>query len=153
MSLYNLLHGVNPLAGIWLTMLDLKPDDVGRFRDCYLARDDETKELQIHIYTRNGGGNREDHWGVFDRLSNHPMYLRDWDDDFDSTYATIAFKIPDGFKSAVQELVKEQPESVPPSPQERFSAFMEKLQSGVDDPQVARVTTALKPVFERLQKQ
>lgn len=31
------------------------------------------------------------------RLPTHPLYIRDQDDDFDSTYATFYFKVPDEF--------------------------------------------------------
>lgn len=65
-----------------------------------LADDD----LVVEIYTRNGGGNRE-HYdedddpsspaSVMESFPQHPNYITDWDDDFDSTYATILLRVPD----------------------------------------------------------
>jgi len=92
MSLFNMLHGYNPLAPIFLKMLGLQLDDVGRFRDAYLWKD--TDGLRIHVYTRNGGGNRNEYQHVFDKLSLNEYYERDYDDEFDCTYATIVFRIP-----------------------------------------------------------
>ena len=105
MSLYNILHGVDDLAPILLKILDLdQPDgkfDTGRFRDIYL-NEDGTK---IILLTRNGGGNRDDYQNIFDSLeADHPNYITDFDDDFDSTYAYIEFSIPDQFKEDLKAL-------------------------------------------------
>lgn len=75
----------------------------GRFRDIYYDK----KEGKIILYTRNGGGNREDYWYVFDLLRKHPNYISDYDDDFDCTYAYIAFSVPEEFKKALDDLVNE----------------------------------------------
>jgi hypothetical protein len=91
MNMYNLLHGRNPLAELILSTLGLTANDVGRFRDCFVA------DGEIAVYTRNGGGNRQDYQHVFDALATHSCYLRDTDDDFDSTYATVYFKFPDRY--------------------------------------------------------
>ena len=84
----NILHGRNHHAGVILAMLGLNESDFGRFRDAHVA------EGEIAVYTRCGGGNREDYEEMFESLSQHPRYLRDKDDDFDSTYATIYFSVP-----------------------------------------------------------
>lgn len=106
MTMYNIIHGRNPLATIILAALDLTEHDVGRFRDAFVA------ENEIAVYTRNGGGYRNcwcendgEHSDSADcgcpgciithRLPKHPNYLRDQDDEFDSTYATIYFSIPE----------------------------------------------------------
>ena len=113
--MYNILFGRNPMSTIILGMLNLKQEDVGRFRDTYISNG------EIAVYTRNGGGNR-DCWNegkiegvdcgdrgcyaciITYRLPKHPNYLRDEDDDFDSTYATIWFSIPDKFKELAHRL-------------------------------------------------
>lgn len=64
----------------------------GRFRDIYFENEGEPK---IILYTRNGGGNRDWYEYVFELLSKHPLYITDYDDDFDCTYAYIEFKAPD----------------------------------------------------------
>ena len=75
------------------TMLNIQRDDFGRFRDAWLE-DDGTGNLRIAIYTRNGGGNRPDYEDVTNALRQHPLYLDDRDDTFDSTYATYYFRFP-----------------------------------------------------------
>lgn len=99
--MYNLIHGRNPFANLLLDVLGLDERAVGRFRDAFVA------EGEIAVYTRNGDGNRRC-WNatpgadcdcpgcaISYRLPAHPLYLRDEDDGFDSTYATVYFRIPD----------------------------------------------------------
>jgi len=143
MSLYNLMHGMHPLAGILLGVAGLDHRTLGRFRDCYLGRS-ESGELEIHVFTRNGGGNRE-HFrdgpagmecGCYGCVITHhapkmPGYVRDFDDEFDSTYATIVFSIPEKVRPALEGLVQERPDSVPASHQERFEAFMKKIKERI----------------------
>ena len=115
MSLYNMLFGKNPVAPLLLKMLDLTEEDVGRFRDAYL------QDGKIVVYTRNGGGNRG-HWDfVYEEydegpdcpcpgckmeyvLPEHPNYVRDYDDDFDSTYAYVVFDVPEKYQEFVKAL-------------------------------------------------
>ncbi|MBS1722625.1 MAG: hypothetical protein JSS66_06400 [Armatimonadetes bacterium] len=112
MSLYNMMHGFNPLTPILAHILGLSIAEnqpgtpVGRFRDIELNADG----TQIHLLTRNGGGNRE-HWsfsyeteegpecpcpGCIQEyvLPKHPQYVSDSDDDFDSTFAITVFNVP-----------------------------------------------------------
>src|SRR5699024_12456758 len=63
------------------------------------------------IYTRNGAGNRECyHEGdsdyeagctgcIMDGLPEHPQYVADFDDSFDSTYATIILSVQEDQKA------------------------------------------------------
>lgn len=95
MSLYNIMFGENPASEAILATLGLSPTDCGRFRDCFIAKG------EIAVYTRNGGNNREDCMPDF---SQHPNYLRDEDDDFDSTYATIYFSFPDTYAEELKRL-------------------------------------------------
>jgi hypothetical protein len=106
MSMYGMVFGRSPLTFPILLSLGLTLEDVGRYRDAWVS------EGEFAIYTRNGGGNRE-HWIDDDEpglncrctgctityhLPQHPNYLRDRDDEFDSTYATVYFSIPDELK-------------------------------------------------------
>lgn len=153
MSLYNMIHGVNPLAGPLLTMLDMKPEQCGRFRDCFLTDErPDIAPLVIAVYTRNGGGNREEYEDVTEELRAHPGFVADYDDDFDCTYATYLFKVPERYVQMLEKLVKADPAAVPASPHERFEAFMTKLKSGEQDEQTRRVIDATKPIFEKLTK-
>lgn len=152
MSLYNALFGRNPASRLLLAMLDLTEGDVGRFRDCYLARD-ENKKLKIVIYTRNGGGNREDYQAVTDALQSHADYLTDYDDDFDCTYASYEFKVPEKFAATAEELASLGAESSV-SPMEKFKALIENLQKGdANDPAVKRAMDVGKDIFGRIEEQ
>ena len=98
MGLYNMVFGMNPLSDVILATLGLTRADCGRFRDCFVTNG------EIAVYTRNGGGNREEYQPVIDKLAEHPCYLRDQDDDFDNTYATIYFKFPDEFAEGLKKI-------------------------------------------------
>lgn len=95
MSLYNLLFGVNSNSDVLLAILGLKKSDVERFRDCGF------EDGGIFIYTRTGGGNREDYPN--EGLTSSPYYLGDEDDEYDKTYATYHFKFPDEIKNDCQK--------------------------------------------------
>lgn len=116
-GLYNLIFGVNQMSTVILATLGLTTEDVGRFRDCFVT------EGEIAVYTRNGGGNRESYQEVFDTLAQHPCYLRDQDDDFDCTYATIYFKFPDEFADQLKKLDI----GVPFNPSQRWLDAIEAL--------------------------
>lgn len=122
MSLYGMVHGENPVATQLLLILGLSVDDVGRYRDAYLNADGS----HIIIYTRNGGGNREEYEDVFEALRQHLKYLRDWDDDFDSTYAYIEFAVPDEFLAFTSSLATgKEPKSVG----EKFEETIKRITS------------------------
>lgn len=80
--------------------------DVGRFRDAWVEKGDDGEPV-IAIYTRNGGGNREDYEGVIADLQDHSLYLRDADDDFDRTYATFYFRTPDELREEFRAIASE----------------------------------------------
>lgn len=110
-GLYNVLFGVNPVADTLLFTLGYTREDCGRFRNCYITEDNK-----IVIYTRNGGGNRDDYEDVFETMSQHPCYISDHDDDFDCTYAYITFSFPENFKDELTALATNN-QSVAPSEQ------------------------------------
>jgi len=159
MSLYNLLHGRNPLSAIFLKVLDIDQPEgkwhSGRFRDIY-ANEDGTK---IILYTRNGGGNRE-HWNdekeagpdcdctgctIQYHLPKHPNYLSDEDDDFDCTYAYVNFSVPTEYTELVKALsTGEKPETV----HEKFVKTMAEMKK-MSKEQV-ETDPRFKPVCEAL---
>ena len=98
MSMYNMLHGFNPAATLCLGALDLAATEFGRFRDAFLCNG------EIVVHTRCGGGNREDYQHVFDKMREHPDFLRDYDDSFDSTYADFVFRFPEKHAEFLKEL-------------------------------------------------
>lgn len=135
-----MLCGYNEVAGTLLFMIGLKPQDTGRFRDCYLSKDG----TKILVYTRNGGGNRPDHMPDF---SKHPQFIRDYDDDFDSTFATIEFNVPDEYKEICNELVKTTDTR---TGAERMNHVLEELKAGADTPSNKRVMEIGKQICDQI---
>lgn len=125
MSLYNMLHGNNPSAGVLLSVLNLTTGDVGRFRDCYLEQKGAGSPI-IVIYTRNGGGNRDDYEDVTEYLRGHPNYITDFDDDFDCTYASYLFSLPEGSKEISQKIIDAGLLNTT-TPHEKFQAVMDAI--------------------------
>ena len=93
MSLYNMLFGQNPASGFLLASLNKTSDEFGRFRDAYYEKTDDGGK--IIVYTRCGGGNREYYQEVFDEMETHPLFIKEYDDDFDCTYAYFEFNAPE----------------------------------------------------------
>ena len=92
MSLYNMINGFNPACVIIMPMLGRKQEDYPRFRDCYV------EDGKIAIYTRTGGNNRNCGYGE-EELYKDPNYVSSYDDDFDPTYATYLFTVPEKWKA------------------------------------------------------
>lgn len=159
MSLYNMMFGNNPLAGLTLQALQLSPNDIPRFRDAYF----DAEENHLVIYTRTGGGNREyygapggydneDYTGPFNEdLEAHPNYLRDEDDDFDSTYAYFYFSIPESF-APIFETFKSLGAGQDLNPTEKFAKMIEDLESGNVTPETARALEVGKSIAEQINK-
>lgn len=169
MSLYNTLFGRNPSSRLLLAMLNLTEGDVGRFRDCYLARGARherdknfsdalsleelaKKPLFIIIYTRNGGGNRDDYVGATEHLQSLREYVTDYDDDYDCTYASYEFQVPVVFRETAEELAGLGAESAV-SPGERFKLLIEKLETKKDDPEVQRALAIGREILKPLEAQ
>jgi hypothetical protein len=126
MGLYNAVLGVQFQAPAIFVMLDLKPlggFDTGRVRDAWIRTGGES----VIVFTRNGGDNRK-HYSdtgleagkecpctgcvMTYRVPQHPQYVRDWDDDFDSTYAYIEFTVPEEYREVAKANAPE--EEMPP---------------------------------------
>lgn len=167
MSMYNLLMGMRAETSAWLRVLGfLTPEAVGRLRDAYVTLVGD--EPRIVVFTRNGGGNRgcwqaegcDELKGTHGRmclvfvnasLQKHPMYVQDWDDDFDSTYASFEFKVPPEFKELVVEYLSK--EGVDAPPMERFRRLIDKMKTGDEsDPEVKVALEKGRPLMERLSK-
>ena len=93
MSLYNMMNGFNPACVFIMPMLGRKQTEWPRFRDCWV-----TEEGNIAIYTRVGGGNRNCGYGE-EQLYEDPNFLKTYDDEYDNTYATYEFKVPEKWKA------------------------------------------------------
>lgn len=130
MSLYNMLHGNHPLAGHFLAVLGFaKVIEIPRFRDIFLF------DGEIRILTRTGGGNRSAYETQNDSLKVHEGYLRNWDDDFDNTFAWWAYKWPEDptvrkLLTVMLEQIKEKrPELLPESLEEPTNRAIEKMKA------------------------
>lgn len=93
MSLYNMMMGFNPACVAIMPMLGRKQEEWPRFRDCYV-----TDEKNIAIYTRVGGGNRNCGYGE-EELYKDENFLTTYDDEYDNTYGTYEFKVPEKWKA------------------------------------------------------
>lgn len=98
MSLYNMLMGFNPACIYLLPMLGRKQEEYPRFRDCFL------EDGKIAVYTRVGGNNRGCGYGE-EKLYEDPNFVTTYDDDFDSTYATYLFNVPEKWKSDFNKIL------------------------------------------------
>jgi hypothetical protein len=78
-------------------------DAIGRLRDAWPEIDPE-HDVLIRVYTRNGGGNRADYVTAIDGMRAHPLFVRDADDKFDSTYASFWFRVPDEWKERLRDV-------------------------------------------------
>lgn len=111
MSLYDIAVGDGAQGARGAVFLGvLGAPCVARFRDAWVEKSPDG--LVIAVYTRQGGGNRECYCegdegkhvpescyaACNEALQAHPLYLRDADDAFDSTYATFYFRVPDDFR-------------------------------------------------------
>lgn len=151
MSLYNMLFGQNYFSHFYLAMLGLTPGDVGRFRDCFLQKTDEG-DIRIVVYTRNGGGNREDYEGTTATLQDHPEYVTDFDDEFDCTYASYVFKVPAKWADVVRKMAESPDQQVDPGA--RFQKLLSDMQAGKDDdPAVAHALEVGKKILEPILKE
>lgn len=119
MGMYNLVFGRAGNAAAILSTLGLTEDDFGRFRDVWVSGG------LVHVYTRCGGGNREDYDDVFRAMRHHPQYDSDWDDDFDCTYCTFTFSFPTAHAAALALL--DDPDH--PSGEEQWDAFLTALRA------------------------
>lgn len=159
-----MLFGVNPMAGILLQALNIKPDDVPRFRDCYLDNNDGKPRIGLH--TRTGGGNRNhyesaerakandpegEHTGPWNSdLRKLPGYQYDEDDNFDCTYATFYYDVPPAFASIIETLREISGSTL--NPADRWQKLLADLKSGEQNDTTIRALKVGEAIFEQLQK-
>jgi hypothetical protein len=117
---------------------------VPRFRDCYLGMDEGQR--RIIIYTRTGGGNREAYEAENQVLREVAGFVRDYDDDFDSTFAYFVYEIPAEHRDVLEQC------SLPNTPREKFDALMEALRSGKSTPETKRAEIIGKQIVNAITK-
>jgi hypothetical protein len=141
MSLYNMLHGTDPLAALLLQVLRFSPATVARFRDCHLSGDGQ----RIILLTRTGGGNRASFPAWWELIREHPEYISDRDDDFDSTFAITEFHVPKFALAEIQPLATGQD---PPTLREKTESAIKDLEGKTPDqirtdPRTAKIAEIL----------
>jgi hypothetical protein len=119
------------MAGLLLGELGLSPADVPRFRDCYIDR----YAAEIVIYTRVGGGNRDDYTAGIAQLRAHPLFRRDDDDRTDATYANFRFAIPERHRDVLLLIADKFTRS---APAELWAQALADLDAGRDTPATRR---------------
>lgn len=118
--MYNMLFGKNPATAALLQILGKTEADFGRFRDVFLG------DGLIAVYTRNGGGNRDDYQEVFEEMRKHPNFVGDEDDSFDCTYCTYYFTYPEEYKEILTQLQ----DADKFDPGKMWTEFFEKFNGG-----------------------
>lgn len=98
MSFYNMLFGMNGNTDILLAVLGLKRNDIQRLRDVFKSDDGS----EIEILTRTGGGNRSDYPNM--TMRKLPEWRGSSDDDFDCTYCTDTFAVPEQWRQDVANI-------------------------------------------------
>jgi hypothetical protein len=130
MSFYNMMNGVNPATFFITPMLgERHPDTYPRFRDCFV--DTENGKREIQIYTRVGGGNRDEGYGE-EELYKHQNFLRTYDDDFDSTYGYYVFSVPTEWEKDFDLIVEGKIKEISPEYKERLYKVFPKLKGTFD---------------------
>lgn len=129
MSLYDIAVGTHPAMGVLLAALGATDEGkislIPRLRDVYLYPE------EIRILTRTGGGNRDEYAVDNDWLRSFDNFLRDWDDEYDSTYAWWAYSWPDAWRPQLQHMLEtiqeEAPELMPESLRAPFEAAIGRI--------------------------
>ena len=119
MSLYNALFGENEEAPVLLGMLGVNKEYFNRYRDVELIENG----TKIRVFTRLGGGNRPDYNETWNKIRSHQLYIKDYDDDFDCTYAYIEYNIPEQFKETASKMFKGEPVSF----SDKFNKELEEM--------------------------
>jgi len=150
-GLYNMLCGINPASAYVLSYLHLSNTEVSRFRDTCISEDGKL----VTVYARIGGGNREHHANEWEALKGHPQYVRDYDDTFDNTYASIEFKVilPEHQKAFAEMAAHPAVGTVHPT--QKFAEVMSKIQehkpgTPTKDPVLANALTVGQAIADQL---
>lgn len=93
-----MLFGMNGQSDLLLAVVGLKRVDIERFRDCGSGDDGAT----ITVYTRTGGGNREGYPNL--AMRERPEWSGSVDGDYDNTYCTDTFQVPEQWRADVAAL-------------------------------------------------
>lgn len=134
MSLYHLMNGVRPMTFFILPMLGKHWNEYPRFRDCFIGDEEHPGyEDCIHIYTRTGGGNREVYSDENEVMMKMPGYVTNWDDSYDSTFASWVFNVPQRWKEDFVKFKEGRLKEFSPEYQAELSRVFPKLKEKFDE--------------------
>lgn len=90
------------------------------------------------------------------RLTQHPNYVKDYDDEFDYTYAHFLFKAPPELDEALDKILTAQG-GAPKSFEEKFTAVMDEMKKMTreelsNDPRFEPLTKIVKKIGEKVAK-
>ena len=140
-----MLMGEHPYREELMNMIGLRRRDFGRFRDVY-SSDDGT---EIIVFARLGGFNRDEWKDVISTMKARPDYVRDWDDEFDHTFLSIAFKTkPEHVERA--KSIADQVDNRPPMV--RYLALLDDVKSGKESAQVERAKRVGEKICQGVKK-
>ena len=77
-------------------------------------------------------------------LQQHPLYITDYDDDFDCTYATFEFRVPDSLQPILDKLMEAQG-GAPVDVSTKFNALVAEM--GKMTPEQVRADPRFKPLI------
>lgn len=108
MSLYTQLFGENKEAKAILGFTNLTCEMFPRYRDVFLA----DKGTNVIVYTRIGGPNRNDYKQQIKTIRQHKQFIKDYDDEYDNTYAYFKFKVLPEYLDTTKIMFDEEPLTV-----------------------------------------
>lgn len=129
MSLYNMMFGTHPMAGMAMALAGEQASSLPRFRDAWIQPNSETGEPEVVVYTRMGGGNAEC-WNQYEDdydadapcscegctvtnvVPTWDRFLRMEDDDYDYTYRSFFFAPREDHLDVARAIMEAEPVDV-----------------------------------------
>ena len=129
MSMYNMLHGMNPFSEVICHLLGIDIYKIERFRDSGIIYE----EKLMWIYTRTGGDNERDYPNEI--LNKHTLLKESIDDSYDLTFKIYYFHFPTDpiMLSKIIKLSTLLPSSKPIDWQEYFDNYEENIKNNNHD--------------------
>jgi hypothetical protein len=148
MSMYEMMHGVNPYAAYVMGVLGFtKPvEQVPRLRDAYVDL-----EGNLVVFTRAGGPNRRspDLYPLVQQLEARPGWLRTEDWDVDNTYAKFVYAPPAEHAELLRQLADV---GARMDPSQRHEALMQDLRAPTPKPSTRAALERAKPLMDQISK-
>lgn len=108
MALYTQLFGENKEATSILGFANLNREMFPRYRDVFLCDDGNN----VIVYTRIGGPNRNNYKQQIKNIKQHKQFIKDYDDEYDNTYAYFKFKVLPEYLDTTKIMFDEEPLTV-----------------------------------------